>query len=207
MRLSRAATRHGRWNPDESRLQWHGCTKEQWEQSRCKKDEYAKPALPRSGQPSPIFSYGCCLAGAPVKSKNFRCLHPVAGPNEKILPCGEAFDYPEATNVWNGHFKSKHKATFDAEQKARAVKAFISVPGTSKRGGDGGWFHTSDKRAALAMQIYAVVWFVMPAKQATSLTTAPIPHGPYHAATQVCWYSHLFGDVAQSSIQILHNAP
>lgn len=63
----------------------------------------------------------------------------VARQKDTQLPCGEAFDYPEASNVWHGHFKSKHKVTYNAEQEQWAVSTTGSVGATTKQGGAGGW--------------------------------------------------------------------
>lgn len=148
-----------------SKIIWKGCTAEQFaNDKRCRGHEFKKPNLPVNGDPSPIWSYGACLLGARDKSKNWICLHQVPiGKAEdgslKYGPCGVPLDYPEPSNIWNGHFKSKHKATYEEGEKTKAERQAMSgAGGSSKRGGDGGWYGRANAKAMLTMQVWAVVW-------------------------------------------------
>lgn len=187
-------------------------SEEQWAGSRCKHDVYSQPSLPKSGLPSPIWSFGMCLADCAPKSKNYRCLHPkVLGP--KMVPCGESYDYPEAGNIWNGHFKARHSATYESVNKERAKEQAASGSGaggevhSAKRGGDGGWYTGADSLAILRMQVWAVVWCASgnmhtprdSAQARASYQTAP--HA--HMLAQVRWYSHLFRDAPFKPVSLL----
>lgn len=90
----------------------------------------------------------------PLRSSNWRCLHPVQV-NGNVQPCGALLSFPEADNIWRGHFKHKHATAFNAENKERAAAAAQS--GTGKRGGSGGNYGVVTARALLKMQIWAVV--------------------------------------------------
>eukprot|EP00966_Prymnesium_polylepis_P025060 577920-Prymnesium_polylepis.1 len=64
--------------PKDSKIQWQGCTAEQFAASRYAGSSFKMPAIPKAGDPAKTWSFGACLQGAADKTKNFICLHPVA---------------------------------------------------------------------------------------------------------------------------------
>jgi len=140
---------------------WKGISQEEWAASpNTNGDTYCPPTLPRSGTPSPIWSYGCCLANAAPKSSNFVCLHPVRAGSGKMIACGKRLNYPEAENIWRAHFKSQHSMTYTAENKERAAAANPFSTSSAARGGSGGNFGFADARAILTMQVHGIVWCI-----------------------------------------------